>query len=285
MAIFLRIFSSALGYVYQKNLTDKGVHPLVITLLTYVLLSFVCIPLLINTSESHIDKTCWLYAVLMGACGAVGNSFFVKAVKDGELSILGPINSYKVIIGLILGIIFLHEIPDIIGILGIILICAGSFFLLETTDEKFTLKLLKNKSIQYRFISLLFCSIEAILIKKVIILSSEWEAYILWCFFGAIFTAIFCMIEKIDFLKESSKFKKKHTINIINTVVCVGIMQFSTNYIFAKMNVAYALSLFQLSSIICILLGYKFFQERHILKRLAGSTIMIAGAVMIILFN
>lgn len=285
MAIFLRIFSSALSYVYQKKLTAKGIHPLVITFLTYVLLSFVCIPLMINTGENNTDRICWFYAILMGACGAVGNSFFVKAVKDGELSILGPINSYKVLIGLILGIIFLHEIPDTAGILGIILIGAGSFFLLETTNEKFTLKLLKNKSIQYRFISLLFCSIEAVLIKKVIMLSSEWEAFVLWCFFGAVFTAIFCIIEKIDFLQESLKFKKKHIMNIINTVVCVGIMQFSTNYIFAKMNVAYALSLFQLSSIICILLGYKFFQERHILKRLAGSTIMIAGAVMIILFN
>lgn len=221
----------------------------------------------------------------MGICGAIGNWLMVKALQTGELSVIGPINAYKVIIGLILGIVFLREIPGLTGVIGILLIFCGSFFLLDTTDEKLTLKLLQNRALQYRFLSLLFCATEAIIIKKVILLSSQWTAFILWCFLGAIFSSFLYKIEKIDFIEEISKLKKKNTVKILNVVICVGIMQFTTNYILARMNVAYALSLFQLSSIVCILMGYKFFKEAHLLKRLVGSSVMIAGAVLIILFN
>jgi drug/metabolite transporter (DMT)-like permease len=60
-------------------------------------------------------------------------------------------------------------------------------------------------------------------------------------------------------------------------------MQFTTNYAFGHMPVGYALSLFQLSTIVSVLLGYRLFQEQNIQKRLIGSLIMIAGSVVIIL--
>lgn len=235
--------------------------------------------------HDSISTNCWTSAVLMGLCGALGNWLMVKALKAGDLSVIGPINAYKVIIGLILGVIFLKEIPNLTGVIGILLIFCGSFFLLDTTDEKFTIKLFQNRAIQYRFLSLLFCAIEAIVIKQVIILSSAWTAFVLWCFLGAVFSGLIYKFEKLDITEEVSKLKNKNTVNIVNIVICVGIMQFTTNYIFARMNVAYALSLFQLSSILCIFMGYKFFQEGHMLKRLVGSSVMIAGAVLIILFN
>lgn len=62
-------------------------------------------------------------------------------------------------------------------------------------------------------------------------------------------------------------------------------MQYSTNYVFLKMNVSYALALFQLSAIVSVFLGYKIFSEKNIAKKLFGSVIMVIGAVLIILFN
>ena len=202
----------------------------------------------------------------MGICGAIGNAFLVKSLKRGDLSVIGPINSYKSIIGLVLGIIFLKEYPNLLGVAGMALIFFGSYFVLDTTEEKFTLKLLKNKEIQYRFLSLLFCSIEAIIIKKAILISSVWDAFVSWCLFGAIL-------------------KTRNSANIAKLVVCMGIMQYTTNYVFAHMNVGYALSLFQLSSVLSIIFGYKIFKETNIIPRLTGSIIMVAGAVVIILFN
>jgi len=47
----------------------------------------------------------------------------------------------------------------------------------------------------------------------------------------------------------------------------------------------YALALFQLSGIISVGLGYAFFKERNIRKKLFGTVIMIIGAALIILFE
>jgi drug/metabolite transporter (DMT)-like permease len=51
------------------------------------------------------------------------------------------------------------------------------------------------------------------------------------------------------------------------------------------MPVGYALSLFQLSTIVSVFFGHRFFNEQDIRKKLIGSAIMIAGSVIIILLK
>lgn len=68
-------------------------------------------------------------------------------------------------------------------------------------------------------------------------------------------------------------------------VVCIGTMQYTTNFVFDRMNVGYALALFQLSTIVSIFLGYRIFKEQDIRKKLLGSVIMVAGSAIIILLN
>lgn len=281
----MRIFSNTLGNVYQKKLTTKS-NPIFITFLTYLGLVFICLPFVFSRGyAANTMSEFWGYSILMGALGAAGNSFLVKSLKNGDLSVIGPINSYKSIIGLIFGILFLHEIPDFYGLTGMILIFLGSYFILETTKERFTLKLLKNKEIQYRFYSLLFCAAEAIVIKKVILMTSAWDAFVSWCLFGAIFSALLFVFEKTDTVTEFNILKSRNSTNIVKLVVCMGIMQYTTNYVFTNMNVGYALSLFQLSSVLSIIFGYKIFKEQNIIPRFVGSLIMVTGAVIIILFN
>ena len=179
----------------------------------------------------------------------------------------------------------LKEIPDLQGIAGITLIIFGSYFVLDTTKERFSFALIKNKSIQYRFLALIFCSAEAVFIKKLIELSNVTEAFILWCFAGALFSIILLALYKIKIKTELSKLKHINLLFLFIIVFCTGIMQLTTNYVFENMNVAYALSLFQLSSILSIILGYKIFKETNIMKKLLGAFIMLVGAVMIIVFK
>ena len=52
---------------------------------------------------------------------------------------------------------------------------------------------------------------------------------------------------------------------------------------FKNMNVSYALAIFQLSTILSVILGWKYFNETDLKKKLLGSAIMVAGAVILIL--
>ncbi len=61
-----------------------------------------------------------------------------------------------------------------------------------------------------------------------------------------------------------------------------GAMQSTTLFTFGKLQVGYSLALFQLSTLISVFLGYRYFREGHFRKRLVGSAIMVGGAVLIV---
>lgn len=82
-AVLLRIFSNPLGNVFQKQLT-KDNHPLLINFLTYLLLSFFCLFIVVNMQWQELPRQFWIYSVLGGIAGAFGNGFLVKALQTGE---------------------------------------------------------------------------------------------------------------------------------------------------------------------------------------------------------
>lgn len=285
IAVLLRILSNPLGNVFQKQLTTNGHHPLLVNFLTYFILSVVCIFIAFNVTWLELPSQFWYYSVLVGMAGAVGNAFLVKALQGGELSVLGPINSYKSIIGMIIGVILLGEIPNVWGFLGMAFIIYGSYFVLDTTEDKFSWRLLKRKEIQFRIWAMILTAIEAVLIKKVILASSVMISFISWCWFGALFSFFLLLLYRLDLKNQISNFHSRGLTRYFYLILCIGTMQFTTNYAFENMQVGYALSLFQLSTIVSVLLGHKVFKEQEIRKKLIGSAIMIVGSVIIILLK
>lgn len=276
IAILFRIFSNSFSNVFQKKLTKSGEAATCINCINYILMSLISIPLLLLVNFSLITPKFWLYAIAGGITGAIGNCFMVLALKQGELSVLGPINSYKAIVGMIFGIFLLHEYPNIYGLLGIGLIIIGSYFILESP------KALLRKDIQYRIYALIFTAIEAVFIKKVIILSSIASSFIISSFLGAIFSYLIMRILENEKLHIPTK---KNSIMYISTTLCFAIMTFTTAYVFKYMNVGYALSLFQLSIILNVILGYKLFNEKNLIKKLLGSLIILIGSAAILIFG
>lgn len=262
--------------VFQKKLSLEGENPIIINFINYLTLSIFSLPLIFITNIPITNINFLIYALLGGLTGAICNCFMVLALKRGELSVLGPINSYKAIIGLIFGMIILHEFPNIFGLIGIALIIFGSYFILETP------RAFLKKDIQYRIYALIFSAIEAVFIKKVIILSSITTSFITSSFLGAIFSFIIMSIFSGKNFKIPSR---KHTIIYILTAICFGLMTFTTAYVFRYMNVGYALSLFQLSIIINVILGYKLFNEKNLLKKLIGSLIILIGSATIMIYG
>lgn len=285
LAVLLRIMANPLGNVFQKQLTIKGNHPLLVNFLTYFFLSVLCIFLAVFIHWHKLPRQFWIYSVLGGMAGASGNGFLVKALQKGDLSVLGPVNAYKSVVGIIVGILLLGEVPDLWGLLGVVIIIYGSYFVLDTTKERFSLALLKKKEIQFRVWAMILTAIEAVLVKKVILASSATLAFISWCCFGGLFSLLLLFIYKLDVKIETKEIGYRDSSKYIFLVTCIGTMQFTTNYAFEHMAVGYALSLFQLSAIVSVLLGQRLFKEQGIRKKLIGSAIMIAGSVVIILLK
>lgn len=265
LGVLIRIFSNSFLNVFQKILTNKGQSSSVVNFYTYLGLSIIGMGFFKSVSLEIIPL-----ALLMGLLGAIGNYFIIKALSLGELSALAPVNSYKPVAALIIGIFFLNEIPSFKAILGIILIIAGTYFIFDNHGKN------NLKAIYYRVLALIFSAAEAVVIKKIVLLTNVTESFILWSFTGLLFSFLFMIISKHKPQIKSYKYQ-------ILLILAVGAMQYSTNYVFSKINIAYALALFQLSSILSVFLGANMFHESNIGKKLFGSAIMTIGAVIIIL--
>jgi len=274
----LRIFSNSLSGVFQKKLA-KHLPSSLINAVCYLLLSLFCLSDIKGLNVVNLNL--WSCAVFVGFLGAIGNSFQIKALKEGELSVLAPLNSYKIIFSLIFSYFILKEIPSLSAFSGVILIFWGSFFIFETIDNGniFTFAIFKRKDILYRIAAVFFTALEAIFIKKLIILSNPLNALFLWAITSSAFSFLFFNF-KYD---KTYYFNKKTILNLIFLSLTMGIMQFCTNILFKMMNVSYALCLFQLSAVLSVFLGYEVFGEKNLLKKIWASFVMITGAVIIIL--
>ena len=170
IALFLRIVSNPLANVYQKKICETN-SSLICNFYTYFILGILCVPFALKVDWGILPKEFWFYAITAGLLCSVGNACLVKALQIGELSVLGPINSYKSVVGMIIAIFILHEIPSLFGVLGVVLIIWGSWFVFDTQAEGFSLSLFKRKDILLRFTALILMGVEAVLLKKVILLS------------------------------------------------------------------------------------------------------------------
>lgn len=113
-AVVLRVVSNPFANVYQKQLTTKGNNPLIVNFLSYFILALFCSGLLFFIKDiSILNNDFWIYSILGGIVGAAGNGFLIKALQIGDLSVLGPLNSYKSVVGIIFGIFLLTEIPNL----------------------------------------------------------------------------------------------------------------------------------------------------------------------------
>lgn len=277
ISLILRILSNPTANVFQKKLTEKY-SSFWVNSITYCGLTCLFLPLIRSVDFFALNPSIWIYGILGGLLGAMGNAFLVKALSLGDLSVLGPINSYKSVVAMIFGVFLLGEIPSLIGIFATGLVILGSYYVFDTTEEKFSFTLFKRRDIVYRFLALIFTALEALMIKQVILLSDINTSFIFWCVFGFVFSLLFALGKKV----LVKPFDKKSLFQFLGLIAMFGLMQYTTNYVFQNMNVSYALALFQLSSIVNVVFGYKFFNETQIRKKLAGTLIMVIGAGIII---
>lgn len=279
-ALLCRIFSNPIANTVQKFLSEKY-SAVLINVYSYMFLSiFACADSYYSKIDWHVyGFDFWGYVALAGILCTLGSVCLIKALQYGEMSVLGPINSYKCIVGMIIGLFILGEFPNLYGFLGVVLIIWGSWFIFDTTDEGFSFKLLKRKDIILRFLALLFTGFEAVILKKIILMSSVNICFILWCLSGFLFSILLMMLFRI----KLCLFSKKDMLFVSVIALCLGLMQYSTNIVFKRLDVGLSLALFQLSSVVSVIFGYKIFKEKDFVQKITGSVIMIIGTCLILL--
>ncbi len=286
LCVALRIATNPCSNVLQKLLTRQNAHPLGVVCATHGLLSIVCLPICIVDSRS-LSLAFWLEMLVCTLVGVAGNVLLVEALKRSELSILGPINAYKSVVSLVPAMLLLGEIPSPLGLAGVVLVVAGSFGLVDRDAGTPRLKsfalFLADRGIQLRFGALLFSATEAVIFKQALRETSALTAFAFWSVlgFGVSLMAVALLWSKGK-LTSDLGILRTNAITCTSLAVTTGVMQFCTAVTLERLQVGYSLALFQISTIITVILGHRMFQEGHFLKRLGGAAIMAAGAVLIL---
>ncbi|MBO5254541.1 MAG: DMT family transporter [Opitutales bacterium] len=277
IALIIRIISNPLANVLQKKIVQDGMSASSTNALSYLLLAFVSFPILLRFDGINIDFI--TLCAISGFFGSLSNFFLVRALELSELSVVGPINSYKAVVGMVFAVFLINEYPDLYGIIGVLLIIAGNYFIIDF-QHGFSFKLFFQKGIRYRFYALFLAAIEAVLLKKIIMESTADVGFAAWACFGALFSL------PIMFIFKSNKNTQVSTIQIVVKIIVIsilmGCMQLSTNFVFEYIEVGYALALFQLSSVLSVLFGMIFFNENNIVRKLLGVVVMVVGTCFIV---
>jgi bacterial/archaeal transporter family protein len=74
----------------------------------------------------NISASAWFFITLAGLAGAASWLCYFRALQMGDASRVAPIDRLSVVVTIALATLFLGERPSAGGVLGVLLICAGS---------------------------------------------------------------------------------------------------------------------------------------------------------------
>jgi drug/metabolite transporter (DMT)-like permease len=185
--------------------------------------------------------------------------------------------------------VFLHEIPTGWQLAGMGLIVLGSIVVVgrDQGTERWSLgSLFRARGVQLRFAALIFSAVEAIFLKRALLESSPLTTFTLWALFGFGCSAVVVAAGPgRKLIRSDIAVLGTHRLIYAWLALTTGVMQLSTLITLKVFTVGPALALFQTSTILTVILGRTVFIEKHFFKRIAGSVVMIAGAIIIIIWK
>ena len=287
--VLVRIIANPLSNVYQKQLTQQSADPVFVIGAVHTGLMIACVPVWLAPGAMVLQRGPELWATV-AACAVLavaGNALLVAAVRSTDLSILGPINAYKAVLGLILGAVLIRELPTVPGVVGVLMVLAGSGLVVDRSDSRDAfVRFFRERGVQLRFAALALSATEAVFLKKAILLSSPLTTFVLWSTLGAAVAAVAIVaLRRRHPLPQQLRILRGETRTYVRLAITTGLMQLATVLTFGKLQVGYSLALFQLSALISVFLGYRYFHEEQMRTRVAGSLVMTAGAAMIVMFG
>jgi drug/metabolite transporter (DMT)-like permease len=228
------------------------------------------------------------------------------ALRHTDISLAVPMISFTPLFLIITSFVLLREVPSLIGITGIIIIVTGSYVLnLSSSHRRFAdpfRSIAKNRGVLYMLIVSVLYAV-AINFDKMIVLNSD-------PVFGS---AITCLILGISFSGMSQGTMVRDMVvpvmgplpdaphrhngeitstplkNSIGQWAMIGILlsvsAVSINTAYTVQIVPYVIAIKRMSIIMMVVYGAFVFGEKDMVRRLFGALLMVAGAVMIVLFN
>jgi drug/metabolite transporter (DMT)-like permease len=234
----------------------------------------------------------------------IGLGLIVKALSSSDLSLSVPMLSFTPAILIGTSYILLHEVPSFFGFLGICIIVSGSYVLNISAEHNHFFdpirSMIRNRSSWYMVI-VAFLFAVSINYDKIVLLNSD-------PFFGMALTVFIIGIAFLAVSGYSWYTGRKGLLHrslrnpgkagsldsllphrqfaglAILIGMFVAVEAASINIAYTLQIVPYVIAIKRMSIILMVLYGTFVFSEKETGKRILGASIMVAGAVIILLF-
>jgi drug/metabolite transporter (DMT)-like permease len=242
--------------------------------------------------------------VVLNICGL---NLIFKALSSSDLSLSVPMLSFTPVFLIGTSYVILHEVPSFFGFLGICIIVSGSYVLNISAGHEHFLdpvrSMMRNRASWYMLL-VAFLFAVSINFDKIALLNSD-------PFFGMALTVMsigitFLLLSAYSLmarrhyntdlppnpLKKSEQQvtpalsvpQKQFVILTLLIGLFVAIEAASINVAYTLQIVPYVIAIKRLSIIFMVLYGTIVLSEGDISKRVTGATIMVLGAMIILLF-
>ncbi|MBN1645530.1 EamA family transporter [Candidatus Woesearchaeota archaeon] len=230
-----------------------------------------------------IQEGFWTAVLVTGILNIVAIILYYKALKITDLSLAMPLLSFTPVFLILTSFVFLKEFPRHYGLLGIILVMFGSYILNLQSKLKSPLapikQLFKDKGVLLVLIVAFLWSITSNFDKMVVVKSDViFGGAVVALFLGLSFTTI-VLVQKKNLAQYRIHYKKFVITGLLNAFVATV-----ANIALTLQIVPYVISVKRTSILFGVLYGGLLFKEKNFRQRLAGSVIMIAGIVLILMF-
>ncbi|OQY58907.1 MAG: hypothetical protein B6245_09440 [Desulfobacteraceae bacterium 4572_88] len=257
---------------------EMAAYPLIYSLPMFAItLPFIPVP--------RLDATFFWYFLVSIPLNAVAFVLHTKAIKISQLSLTIPYLAFTPAFMIFTGYVFLDEIPNTWGFLGIMIICLGSYVLNMVPGKWSPLMPLKavfdETGAWMMLIAAFLYSFAAVIGKKCILHSSP-------LFFTVSFFAVFNMFFVLFLLRIRKIRLTTFMENPVGGVITGGLLFVHAllhGWAISLTKAAYMMSVKRISIVFGVIWGKVLFKEQNIAFRIGGTLMMLAGTLFITLLG
>lgn len=276
-------FFHALHFAFVKKFL-KGVNLYVLAAGSFFITAVILFLASMIKGVPEIGSQFYLAVLATTLVNLIATVFNFKALKLADLSLTIPMLSFTPVFLILTSFVLLGELPSFLGGVGIVLVVVGSYILnLKENGKNFWepfRELFKNKGVLFMLLVAFLYSISTNFDKLVVLNSDP--------IFGV--SIVYFLLSFSFFVVSKAKnydlkiITEKNLSKFFFVALATALAALTMNIAFTSQIVPYVISIKRTSVLFSVILGWLFFKERHISKRLLGALIMLLGAVIILLF-
>jgi len=282
LSLLVLVFLSAILHVYWNYLIKKSSERLCFLWWMY-LVSFLLLPFVfLFMQASSIPSMTWLVVFASGVIHLLYTITLSYAYEDGDLSLVYPLARSAPLFVVIGAVVFLKEIPTMIGLAGIILTVAGAYVMgLESLEIRQIIKplaMLKRRPYQLALLVAIISAGYTIVDRIGVSLIDPFTFIVLLLFVESFLYTPFIFWKKKEFLLPEWRSNK-------NEIIIAGVARFVSYllilYVMLQTQLGYIVAVRQISIVLAVLFGGLLLKEASLKTRVVGSLGILSGVVLI----